>query len=452
MVVPALLRKMALKSRGVVSSLLDMAHRMLQRSRCSDLAAEHPEWACLPDLKGPLVSLSSVAVGQGTAFQQIEPGSDQHRQLTLRENTAIARTIATHWDKWMLIAGERPDFAAYCRAEDRWTDEAANSSELYAYDFVPVPCHPRTNVPDRVQTQGQRVAGPNLLQVEAAPGDSSALWATLPFGFWDMLINFIQVVEANIFRTTSEKSARNNWSSTRYYNFVHSRLEALIGQSNADIGLQTERVRRVREHGCAAECLLYLLQSGERSAALVITDARVLRGVLAKNDELQDITTLAEALIDITLLDGALSAPQALVRRKELDAALFALHPDLVKRLEHIKQQFDYVPDLRGSVPFSEEVRRLYANICQDPDVFKRLGLDTNRAPHQVTVHFHPSTKWRAAMFRTMFGPTSAALFNFAATDPGFNIVEMITQLYPYVVFAVGDGAHKHISRVSRRR
>jgi len=315
------------------------------------------------------------------------------------------------------------------------------------YDFLPVPCHQRKGAPASAQTAEQVAAGASMLDVEVANGAVAFAWDTLPFGFMNMLINFIQVVEANIECTTGATSNRRSWSSTRHYNFVRSRLEALMGQSNAHHGMHTERIRRLQEHGLAAVVFFQHLDGGSHGMtaeavgrivvpdqALALTAARDLARQLAQYD------------------DGALSDVAAAVRCKALDTALLALHPDLVKRVNHVKQQFDYVADLRGPVHFDVETRRLYANILGDPLVFRRLGLDLNRSPRLVTVRFHESTQWRARMFRDIFGPKSAVLFNFGGADPGFNVIQTITQLYPYVVWALGDGAHKHISSVSRRR
>jgi hypothetical protein len=270
-------------------------------------------------------------------------------------------------------------------------------------------------------------------------------WAALPFGFMNMLINFIQVVEANIECTTRATSNRRYWSPTRRYNFVHSRLEALIGQSNAHNGVNTERIRRLREHGYAAQHFFQHLSRGTHGM-----DAAAAAAIIANEQALETARGLAQQLV--LYKDGALSDVAAALRRAELDAALLALHPDLIKRVNHIKQQFDHVAGLSGPVHFGVEARRLYANILGDPDVFRRLGLDTDRSPHMVTVQFHPSTKWRAQMMRQMFGPMSAALYNFGGADPGFNVIQTTVQVYPLVAMAVGDGAYKRIARVSRRR
>ena len=433
--VPALLRRMALNDRGAVSMLLNMAHCILHRARQPDAP---PGWAQLPDLGGPLVALSAVRVGEGTDFAHILLDSEEHRMLTLHENTAIARHLARDWDEWSALPSQdRATFLDYGRA--KWQHE-----DMF-YDCLPMPCHERIGVPGPAETDAQRATGVSMLDVKSEADAAAFSWDTLPFGFMNMLINFIQVVEANIECTTGATSTRRNWSSIRHYNFVRSRLEALIGQSNADNGVHTERIRRLREHGMAAAVFFQHLDAHTHGMS-----EEAVAAIVAQEQALAYARHLAQQLEQYN--DGALSDVEAAGRCAALDAALLALHPDMVKRVNHVKQLFDYVADLRGPVHFDVETRRLYANILGDPLVFQRLGLDSNRSPHLVTVQFHKSTQWRARMFRDIFGPKSAVLYNFGGADPGFNVIQTITQLYPYVVFALGDGAHKHISSVSRRR
>jgi hypothetical protein len=461
-VVPALLRRMALHDRGTVSMFLDMAHRILERSRLPDAV---PIGAQLPDLGGPLIALSSVAVGAGTHFQDVVPDSPQHAVLTLRENTAIARSIASAWDQWSSRSEDDPpvDFATFCRSF--YDGPALQEQDLFYYDFVPVPCHQRTGAPERQQNADQRDAGPSLLTVET-DANSESPWATLPYGFMNMLINFIQVVEANIWFTTAPDSIRHKWSPLRRYHYVHSRLEALMGQSNEAIGQQTERVIRIREHFYAIWRIIRNMDEGTQYNQPEIhgMPQEVVNHISALKQSdpsdpaaqgerfLTNLHKYANKNMDFLPEDGELTSQRAREIHKTLDELLGSGHPDLIKRVHHILQQFDYVADLRGPVPFSVETRRLYGNICRDPDVFKRLGLGTNRKPHMVTVQFHASTYWRACMFFDIFGIKSAAQFNIGATDPGFNTVEKIAQLHPYAMFSAGTGAHKHISRVARRR
>jgi len=283
-------------------------------------------------------------------------------------------------------------------------------------------------VPHRAQQQTQLTAGAQLLNVQ-----DGADMENLPFGFWDMLINFIQVVEANLVHTLRPESSRRSWSPMTY-ELVHSRVEAVIGQSIAEFGAHTERLLGLREYAYATYRAL------EAS------------GILHKLNEIAALKTQLDDMLQTPYQDQTVSGTEAARRQEALETALLACHPLLVKRVHCLLQHYDYVEDLTRPVNFTTPVRRLFGNLVQDPDVFKRLGLNHNRPKHMLTMHFHKSAQWRADMFRAMFGPRSAAMFNQGAADPGFNTVHQITMLFPAVSLAVGAGAHRVISSASRRR